>query len=314
MFEAWEVEGVLQFEARGNRLVCRSCCNASACYVSGGEHGKLCDDREHSDVTAWKRRLLIETPASMWRRWCDRAAFSSCSFVVFCKCKIMDESWEDFPHCWPNLGPTSLIPVGFFFNFFATVAESKTNIFRIQPRRCWSWSCRSSNVRLCVSSFHFTDEFTVSLSAVLWSLCYIKQREQTICNVLICLLEVLQQSAKCWTCFEAAGRGVRNIPENMRERFLFCLIQKMHLNAAGVAYTLYLWTPDDLPQLALPLIQFAYKTRQEIPSHINPSMSARVVRLYLKVKRSKTIRFGHRPECRAPSSGLRSLRSTHVNI
>lgn len=96
--------------------------------------------------------------------------------------------------------------------------------------------------------------------------------------------------------------------------FCFASFRKMHLNAAGVAYTLYLWTPDDLPHLALPLIWFAYKTRQEIPSHINPSMSARVVRLYLKVERSKTIRFGHRPECRAPSSGLRSLRSTHVNI
>lgn len=264
-----------------------------------------------------KRRLLNETPASMWRRWCAHAAFSSCSLVVFCKCKIMDESWEErliFPTAGQSWDQRVWFQWDFFFFFCHSGRVKDKYFFHIQPRWCWSWSYRSSNVRLCVSSFHFADEFTVSLSAVLWSLCYIKQREQTICNVLICLLEVLQQSAKCWTCFEAVGRGVRNIPENMRERFLFCLIQKMYLNAAGVAYTSYLWTLDHLPQVALPLIRFAYKTRQEIPSHINPSMSVRVVRLYLKVKRSKTIRFGHHPERRARSSELRSLHCAHVNI
>lgn len=136
-------------------------------------------------------------------------------------------------------------------------------------------------------------------------------------NNLQCIdLLISGSPAKCqvldllWSC---GARSPKNL-ENMQERFLFCLIQKMHLNAAGVAYTLYLWMSDDLPQLALPLIQFAYKMRQEIPSHINPSMSAGVVRLYLKVKRSKTIRFGHHPECRAPSSRLRSLRCAHVDI
>lgn len=65
------VEGVLQFEARGSRLVCQSCCNASACYVTGGEHGKLWDDWEHSDVTAQKKETAkwnasLHVKALMW--------------------------------------------------------------------------------------------------------------------------------------------------------------------------------------------------------------------------------------------------------
>ena len=60
-----------------------------------------------------------------------------------------------------------------------------------------------------LSLFYFTAEFTVSLSAVLWGPRYIKQPKQNICNVFICLLEILQLRAKCKTYFEAAGRRLQ---------------------------------------------------------------------------------------------------------
>lgn len=50
---------------------------------------------------------------------------------------------------------------------------------------------------VCLPSLYYTDEFTLSLSATLKHMLHQRKKENTICNVLIFLLVILQQSTKC---------------------------------------------------------------------------------------------------------------------